>query len=60
VDRHDHIGEGELGLEPFRHLLNDPRFEKLPMYLETKKEKRDGIEMDTINLAVLRGLMKKK
>ncbi len=59
VDRHDHIGEGELGLEPFRHLVNDPRFDKLPMYLETKKEKRDGIEMDVINLAVLKGLMEK-
>ncbi len=58
VDRHDHIGEGELGLEPFRHLVNDPRFEKLPMYLETKKEKRDDVEMDAINLAVLKGLMK--
>lgn len=59
VDRHDHIGEGELGLEPFRHLMNDSRFENLPMYLETKKEKRDDIEMDAINLAVLKSLMKK-
>ncbi len=57
VDRHDHIGEGELGLEPFRHLVNDPRFSELPMYLETKKEKRDGVEMDAINLAVLKGLI---
>jgi deoxyribonuclease-4 len=58
VDRHEHIGEGTLGLEPFRFLLNDPRFENLPMYLETKKEKRDGEEMDAVNLRVLKSLLK--
>lgn len=58
VDRHDHIGEGFLGLEPFRFLLNDPRFASLPMYLETKKEKRDGEEMDAVNLRVLKSLLK--
>jgi len=35
VDRHENIGKGELGLEPFRFLLNDPRFARLPMLLET-------------------------
>ncbi len=60
VDRHEHIGEGELGLEPFRYLLNDPRFANLPMYLETKKESRDGEDMDAINLRTLKSLMKKK
>ena len=35
VDRHENIGKGELGLEPFRMLLNDPRFTGLPMLLET-------------------------
>ncbi|MCL4158670.1 UNVERIFIED_CONTAM: hypothetical protein GTU68_017882 [Idotea baltica] len=57
VDRHDHIGEGFLGLEPFRHVINDKRFSGLPMYLETKKEKRDGVEMDTINLGTLKSLL---
>ncbi len=57
VDRHEHIGEGEIGLEPFRRLLNDPRFTDLPMYLETKKEQRDGEEMDAVNLRRLRGLI---
>jgi deoxyribonuclease-4 len=37
VDRHEHIGKGCLGLEPFRRLLNDPRFAALPMLLETPK-----------------------
>jgi deoxyribonuclease IV len=35
VDRHENIGKGELGLEPFRFLLNDPRLAALPMLLET-------------------------
>ena len=37
VDRHTHIGEGHLGLEPFRRLVNDSRFGGLPMLLETPK-----------------------
>lgn len=59
VDRHDHIGEGHLGLEPFRNLLNDRRFAKTPMYLETAKVERDGVPMDAINLETLRGLIKR-
>jgi deoxyribonuclease-4 len=57
VDRHAHIGQGQLGLEPFRHLLNDARFRETPMYLETAKEQVDGEEMDVVNLRVLRGLL---
>ena len=57
VDRHEHIGEGHLGLEPFRHILNDPRFTDLPMYLETPKGERDGEQLDAINLAALRALI---
>lgn len=59
VDRHEHIGRGQLGLEPFRHLLNDRRFRKTPMYLETAKERENGEEMDVVNLRVLRSLVKK-
>jgi deoxyribonuclease-4 len=57
VDRHEHIGEGRLGLEPFRHILNDPRFRDLPMYLETEKAERDGEDLDAINLRTLRSLI---
>ncbi len=57
VDRHAHIGRGKLGLEPFRHLLNDPRFRRTPMYLETAKEQENGVEMDVVNLQTLRGLV---
>jgi deoxyribonuclease-4 len=58
VDRHEHIGRGKLGLEPFRHLLNDPRFAKTPMVLETAKEEIDGEPMDAVNLRVLRSLIR--
>ena len=58
VDRHEHIGEGELGLKPFRRILNDPRFADLPMYLETPKGERDGRDLDAMNLATLRSLLK--
>jgi deoxyribonuclease-4 len=37
VDRHEHIGHGCLGEEPFRRLLHDPRFSGLPMLIETEK-----------------------
>ncbi|MGE0155445.1 MAG: deoxyribonuclease IV [Geobacter sp.] len=55
VDRHDHIGQGMLGLEPFRLIMNDPRFVAIPKILETPKG--DDDEMDQINLALLRGLV---
>ena len=56
VDRHAHIGQGHMGLEPFVHLLADRRFRKIPMYLETPKEKQDGVDCDLINLKTLRDL----
>jgi deoxyribonuclease IV len=37
VDRHEHIGDGCLGLEPFRRLLHDRRFAGLPLLIETEK-----------------------
>jgi len=63
VDRHEHIGQGCLGLEPFRRLVNDPRFRDLPMMLETPKEAGRSparIEIDRFderNLNTLRGLV---
>jgi deoxyribonuclease IV len=59
VDRHAHIGDGHLGLVPFRLLLNDSRFRKVPMYLETPKGQVDGVELDSINLARLRELIRR-
>lgn len=54
VDRHEHIGKGEIGLEGFKNILTDPRFSEHPMTLETPKGK-DLME-DRENLAVLREL----
>jgi deoxyribonuclease-4 len=62
VDRHEHIGKGCLGLEPFRRILNDRRFASLPMLLETPKlesrRKGDADPWDMRNLRTLRRLMK--
>lgn len=55
VDRHEHIGQGLLGLAPFRMLLNDPRFTAVPKILETPKGDND--EMDGVNLKLLRSLI---
>jgi deoxyribonuclease-4 len=58
VDRHAHIGRGKLGLAAFEHLLNDRRFRRVPMYLETPKETNDdGEEWDVVNLRTLRELI---
>jgi deoxyribonuclease-4 len=64
VDRHEHIGKGCLGLEPFRRILNDPRFARLPMLLETPKldtpqsrRLSDVDPLDRKNLDVLRRLL---
>lgn len=54
VDRHAHIGQGSIGLEAFRFLINDRRFEKIPKILETPKG--TGSE-DARNLAILRSLV---
>jgi deoxyribonuclease-4 len=55
VDRHEHIGKGKIGLEGFRLLLNDARFQDHPMVLETPKGK--DLKEDRENLAVLRSLL---
>jgi len=35
VDRHESLGNGSLGIEPFKFIMNDPRFDHIPMVLET-------------------------
>ncbi len=56
VDRHQHIGQGEIGLEAFRLLMKDERWNHVPKILETPKE--GGNEKDIQNLHVLRTLLK--
>jgi deoxyribonuclease-4 len=54
-DRHEHIGQGSVGLAGFRGLLRDPRTRELPMVLETPKG--DNLAEDRRNLATLRELV---
>lgn len=56
IDRHQHIGWGEMGLDSFRLLMNDDRFSDIPKIIETPKE-GDPDTYDPINLNVLRGLL---
>lgn len=60
VDRHEHIGKGRLGLDAFRFVLSDARFKNAPKIIETPKGKTKGRSWDEVNLATLRGLLKKK
>ena len=54
VDRHEHLGEGQIGEEAFRLLVNDPRFYQVPIILETPEPKL----MHEKNLKKLRSLVK--
>ena len=55
VDRHEHIGKGEIGIEGFRLLMNDKRFRKVAKILETPKDEK--MTEDYENLAILKGLI---
>jgi deoxyribonuclease-4 len=63
VDRHEHIGKGYLGLDTFRRLVNDPRFARVPMLLETPKGEGKPTgpiiadPLDVANLEALRSLV---
>ena len=60
IDRHDGIGRGCIGVEPFRRLLRDARFRHVPMVLETPKANSGGADeiaadaLDLENLAILK------
>jgi deoxyribonuclease-4 len=54
VDRHEHIGQGKIGLDAFRFIMRDRRFGKIPKVLETPKGKE--LKEDVVNLKRLRSL----
>jgi deoxyribonuclease-4 len=54
-DRHEHIGRGKVGLEAFRLILTDARFQDVPMVLET--DKAEDLAEDRINLEILRSII---
>ncbi|MBA3831313.1 MAG: deoxyribonuclease IV [Chthoniobacterales bacterium] len=57
VDRHEHIGKGQIGLEAFRVIMRDRRFRKIPKVLETPKGKE--LREDVENMNALRALLNK-
>jgi deoxyribonuclease-4 len=55
VDRHEHIGKGQIGLDAFRFIMRARCFRKIPKVLETPKGK--DLAEDVMNLKTLRGLL---
>jgi deoxyribonuclease-4 len=55
LDRHEQIGRGTLGLEPFRLLLNDARFARVAFIAETPEDDPSDEER---NVSVLKSLVK--
>lgn len=56
VDRHEHIGRGEIGVAGFKAIMTDPRLDDIPKIIETPKDTPDGEDWDDINLRRLREL----
>ncbi len=56
VDRHEHIGEGAIGIKAFSFFMNDKRFADVPKIIETPK-KKNGDDGDRINLDRLKALV---
>lgn len=55
LDRHEGIGKGYIGFDGFRNMMNDQRFEDLPMVLETPEgEKRYADELKTLRAMITR------
>ena len=50
VDRHENIGDGFIGIDGFKSLMNDPSFEKVPFFLEVPGFDSNGPDEININL----------
>jgi deoxyribonuclease-4 len=57
-DRHEHIGQGHIGIQGFANFVNDKRLKKVAFILETPKD--EELTEDIQNLKLLRSLVKKK
>ena len=55
VDRHEHIGDGFIGRDAFKYIINDSRLKDIPKIIETPKLKNEQ-DADTINLELLRNM----
>lgn len=56
-DRHENIGKGKIGLNTFRYLMNDPRFDNIPMVLETPASENDSIDIYSEEIKLLYSLI---
>jgi len=54
-DRHWHIGQGKIGLEGFRAIINHPKLKKIDMILETPDDSDNG-SWDKKNMAAVKKL----
>jgi deoxyribonuclease-4 len=48
IDRHSPLGDGEIGWECFRYIMQDPRFDNIPLILETPDEARWAEEISKL------------
>lgn len=48
VDRHESIGDGLMGIEPFKHIMRDERFDNMPIILETPNPERWQKEIEML------------
>ncbi len=59
LDRHEHIGKGQIGLGAFSAVVNHPRLRGVPKIMETPKGKTPkGTPLDTLNLNRLKKLIR--
>ena len=49
IDRHSPLGDGEIGWECFKYIAQDPRFDNIPLILETPDEERWAKEIELLN-----------
>ena len=56
-DRHENIGKGKIGLNTFRYIMNDPRFDNIPMVLETPAAESDSINVYSDEIKLLYSLI---
>lgn len=56
-DRHENIGQGKIGLEAFRFIMNDARFDDIPMVLETPAADSESVDVYGKEIALLYSLV---
>ena len=59
-DRHENIGKGKIGLNTFRFIMNDSRFDNIPMVLETPASENDSTEIYSKEIELLYSLIEDK